>query len=88
MRQARRDRNLATKTFGADGGTEILMEDLYRYTALVSNVAGKEDSRHTALSQLTLYVISITESSLQPFEQLVQIRISIWRPVPKDTIER
>jgi hypothetical protein len=53
----------------------------------VTDVASEKDCGHSAFSQFALYVIAITESSFQLFEQLIQIRISIWRPVPKDTIE-
>ena len=73
MRETRRDRNLAAESLRTYGRAEVFMQHLDGYTTLVSQVASEEDGRHTALSQLALYVITITESSLQLFEQLIQI---------------
>lgn len=87
MREAGRYLDFTAKTLGSDGRAKVLVQDLNGDLSLMTDVASEEDCRHSALSQLTLYVVAITESSFQLFEQLIQIRISIWRPVPKDTIE-
>jgi len=73
MREACGDRDLTPKTLCADRGAEVFVKNLDGYAALVFDVTRKKDSGHSALSQLTLYVITITESSLQSFEQLIQI---------------
>lgn len=73
MSEARRDSNLTTESLCTYGRAKILVQHFYGYTTLVSQVASKEDGGHTALSQLALYVITITKSSLQLFEQLIQI---------------
>ena len=73
MSETRCDRDLATEALCTNGRTKVFVKNLDCDATLMFHVAGEEDSGHTALSQLTLYIITTTERSLQSFEQLIQI---------------
>jgi hypothetical protein len=65
VRELRRDLDLAQEALGGDRQAEVGAEDLERDRAPVPEVAGEEDDRHPAASDLSFDLVSIAERLLQ-----------------------
>jgi hypothetical protein len=61
MLKVRRDSDLGQEAFYAEDGAEVGIEELEGDVAVVADVAGKVDSRHSAGADFPLYVVTIGE---------------------------
>jgi hypothetical protein len=70
------DVDLARETLRADGHGEVGVKDFEGDGAAMLQVLGKENRRHSTVSELPLDGISPDQGGLQPFEDIEQGRFA------------
>ena len=65
MLEVRRRFDLCQESFGTDYRREFGLQHLQRHYALVLDVLGQVDSRHPALTKLTLYAVAALQGCVQ-----------------------
>src|SRR6185437_246528 len=70
--------DLAGEPVGAERGGQLGTQDLHRHLAVVLEVFGEVDGRHSALAELALDAVAVGEGGLESGHRLGHRALWVW----------